>query len=176
MGLNTTTLFTLKQKHEIYDEYMRLRDQWIAAGERLSAPMSRIQVYAVCENSPGWVGDSTIAIARRIVENDMEAPQITERAVNVLLTQYDPASWNPKIEQAIDEFIGSSFFDKEDLIEAYQDLQTLGNIYDKMVNNPSYRDAMIHLIWITTGDSDLIHELYSPEEDTKSTLKILFGA
>ena len=54
--------------------------------------MGRIQVYAVCENSPGWVGDSTIAIARRIVENDMEAPQIRERAVNVLLTQYDPAT------------------------------------------------------------------------------------
>lgn len=72
--------------------------------------------------------------------------------------------------------MGSSFFDKEDLLEAYQDLQTLSDIYDKMVNNPNYRDAMIHLIWTATGDNDLIHELYSPEEGTKSTLKTLFGA
>ena len=45
-----------------------------------------------------------------------------------------------------------------------------------MVNRTKYRDAMIHLIWIATGDTDLVHELYSPEEDTGSFLKTLFGA
>lgn len=85
----------------------------------------------------------------------------------------------------IDDFVANYAdqdpkFDRETLQEAYEDLQTLADIGDKLINDYEYRSAMIALIWAATGDEELVKRLYSPDDETEDTTtrayNILFEA
>lgn len=60
-------------------------------------------------------------------------------------------------------------FDRKTLQEAYEDLQNLADIRDRLIKDYEYRSAMIALIWAATGDEELIKRLYSPDDETEDT-------
>ena len=70
-----------------------------------------------------------------------------------------------KAKSFVETYVGDDpNFTKEDLQKAYNDLTTLGDIYNNLVNDYGYRSAMIALIWSITGDDSLVHALYSPSD------------
>ena len=170
--------FTRERAEIIYEIYAAKYHQAEMLGENLEAQKSFITQLRTLQNNPEWVKRTDTTIATILLKMDRINIASTDAITEWIQTSLRPAMW-PRIESFVESYADQDpNYGREALQEAYEDLQTLADIRDKLVNDYEYRSAMIALIWAATGDNDIVHRLYSPPDGTEdsTSYNILFEA
>lgn len=159
--------FTAKRIEEIYEVYKKEYDFQVNAGVKM-AEKDSIETVARILNSPDNEIFKTMTndqIVSALIEDLKRVSYNPEGTIHALVSLADTEflqKWELKVSGMAD---GEAKSKANEVIQDFKNIkEALGEMKRKLVNDPSYRQAVMDALWDITHDKRLMHLINSPQD------------